>query len=860
MLDRRLGRWASWPGWIVGLLLVAAGLCQADEPPAAPAKVDFTTQIQPLLRKHCYTCHGPEQQEGGLRLDVKERALQGGDRGAAIVPHKSGESWLIRAVTGQDEALGRMPPDGKAALTPEEIDILRAWVDQGAPWSATEATAASTPRHWSLVPPADPPLPAVRHRVWLQQPVDAFILARQEAEGVRPSPPASRDKLVRRLFLDLIGLPPTPEEVRSYLDDAHPDATERLVDRLLASPHFGERWGRWWLDLARYADSDGYEKDRPRPFAFHYRDWVIAALNADMPYDQFTVEQLAGDLLPEAGIGARIAVGLHRNTLHNTEGGIDPEEDRVKKTVDRTNTLGTIWLGLTVGCTQCHSHKYDPLSQREYYRLYAFFNDLDERDLEIPTPEEAAALAQARQQHAEKQQELRAALEAYIRDEMPGALASWEASLAGLDASALAQRKIPPDIIAILARPPQTRTAAEQDQLSRYYRRIDPKAARLEKAVRDHEAKAPQLPPHAKAQSVVATARPRVTRIHQRGDFLSPGDEVSPGTPEVLPPLVARGERPDRLDLARWLMDPAHPLTARVAVNRLWYQLLGRGIVPTLDDFGKQGDPPSHPELLDWLARELVRRGWSQKAILRMLVTSATYQQASTPRQDLIQRDPENVLFARYPRRRVEAEIVRDLALACAGLLTDRIGGPSVRPPQPAEYASITYANSARWEESRGADRYRRGLYTFFQRTSPYPMLMTFDAPDSTECTVRRQTSNTPLQALTLLNDVVFFEAAQALGRRIIAEVPAEQDPAQSVKLRTEHAFWICLARPPTAAELDAVARLHADSRTWAASAPEQAQQLVGPQPLSSDPIEEVAAWVSVARALLNLDEFLTRE
>jgi hypothetical protein len=443
---------------------------------------------------------------------------------------------------------------------------------------------------------------------------------------------------------------------------------------------------------------------------------------------------------------------------------------------------------------------------------------------------------------------------------MPSALANWEQSLAGLDTSTLVQRKVPPHIAAILVKPAEARSAPEQDQLARYYRQIDPKAAKLEKAVRDHAAKFPQLPPHAKAQSVLATARPRTTRIHQRGDFLAPGEEVGPGTPDVLPPLVARGERPDRLDLARWLVDPAHPLTARVAVNRLWYQLLGRGIVPTLDDFGQQGDPPSHPALLDWLARELVRRGWSQKAILRMLVTSATYQQASTPRPDLFERDPENVLFARHARRRVEAEIVRDLALACAGLLTPRIGGPSVRPPQPAEYASITYANSARWEESRGADRYRRGLYTFFQRTSPYPMLMTFDAPDSTECTVRRQTSNTPLQALTLLNDVVFFEAAQALGRRIVQEVPAEQEEARTVRLRAERAFWICLARPPTADELAAVARLHAASRTWAAQAPEEAQQLIGPMPPSSDRCEEIVAWVSVARALLNLDEFLTRE
>ena len=821
-------------------------------PPAAGRTVEFG-EVQALLQKNCCSCHGAEHQEGGLRLDLKQRALQGGDSGAEVVPGKSGESRLIRMVAGIDEEFGQMPPEGKGKpLTAAEIGLVRAWIDQGAKWPDETAVAGAASKHWSLQKVVRPPLPNVAGRA-PSSAIDTFILSRLEQEKLAPSPPAEKTTLLRRLYLDLLGLLPTPEDVELFLADVRPDAAERLIDRLLASPRFGERWGRHWLDLARYADSDGYEKDRPRPFAYRYRDWVIAALNSDLAYDRFTIEQLAGDLLPAAGEPQRLAVGLHRNTLHNTEGGTDPEEDRVKKTVDRTNTLGAVWLGLTVGCAQCHSHKYDPISQREYYSLFAFFNSLEEKDLETPTAEQTAALAVAREAHAKKLKTLEAAVMKYEADKLPAAQAAWEK--AGDKNGALST-----EVTAALAKPAAERTEAETKQIAAAYRPLDKQLAKLEKAVKDHKAKPAQLPDEARAQSVAELAKPRVTHINLRGDFLSPGDEVTRGTLAVLPPLASRGASSDRLDLAQWLFDPANPLPARVTANRIWHQLLGRGIVPTLDDFGKQGEKPSHPELLDWLASELAAGDWSQKALIRKIVQSAAYQQSSAPRRDLVQRDPENVLVARAVRRRVEAEVIRDLSLTASGLLTHRVGGPSVHPPQPSEYASVTYANSAKWVESKGGDRYRRGLYTFFQRTSPYPMLMTFDTPDSNECTARRQTSNTPLQALTLWNDPAFFEAAQALGRRIVAEVPAENDVQHTARLRAERAFLLCLSRRPSAAELASVVDLYSSSHELAAKDNAAARQLIGAQSSTSDDVAEVAAWVSVGRALLNLDEFISRE
>jgi hypothetical protein len=992
------------------------------------------------LRKHCFSCHGEEVQEGGLRLDQKKLALAGGDSGPEIIPGKSADSRLARVIAGTDEDFGRMPPVGKGEpLAPDEIARVRAWIDQGAKWPDESELLAAEARHWSLQPVSQPLIP-VEPSSWPRGAIDAFILDRLHKESIEPSASADRATLIRRLYLDLAGLLPTPAEVDAFVADERPDATERLIDHLLASPRFGERWGRHWLDLARYADSDGYEKDRPRPFAWRYRDWVIASLNDDLPYDQFTVEQLAGDLLPAATLEQQIASGLHRNTLHNTEGGIDPEEDRVKKTVDRTNTLGTIWLGMTVGCAQCHTHKYDPITQREYYQLYALFNSLEEADILAPSPEEATALQAAQAAHNTRLAELQKRRTEYETSQLAEAQRAWEAQLGMLaavwepleiqaatskhgasltrqsDGSYLAsgtnklsdvytieavtelvgitalrlevlpddslpargpgrsnngnfvltrllvqaapvsgegeshevalaaaradfsQDKFTPDkalndkpgefwaiapqfgqrhvavfeaemafgeaggtkltitldqaynkqqphnlgrfrlsastaarpvplegipaaIAAAANTPADSRTPAQAKELADFYRGIDPELARLSKAIAEHEAKRPKLPEDRKAQAVREIAQPRTTHLLQRGDFLSPGDAVLPGVPAVLPPLVYAKEQATRLDLARWLVDPSHPLTARVAVNRDWQQLFGRGIVLTSDDFGKQGDPPSHPELLDWLARRLVDKSWSRKTLLRTILASAAYQQSSAPRPDLATIDPENVLVARQARRRVEAELIRDLALAASGQLVERIGGPSVRPPQPAEYARLTYANSARWVESAGADRYRRGVYTFFQRTSPYPMLMTFDSPDSNECTARRQVSNTPLQALTLWNDPALFEAAQALGRRTVEEVSNGDEPADSARPRAEHLFRLGLGRVPSQSELDDLLALYQTQRQLALQNEIAARQSIGPDaPASAVEAAELAAWIAVGRAILNLDEFIHRE
>jgi uncharacterized protein DUF1553/uncharacterized protein DUF1549/cytochrome c len=1010
----------------------------AKLPPPADKKIDFAADIQPMLKKNCFSCHGEESQESGLRLDQKTRALSGGDHGQVIVPGKSAESRLVHLIAGLDEEAGLMPPDGMGTpLTPAEIGLVRAWIDQGANWpDSADALAASD--HWAFRPVKRHSPPNSGDSSWPSSPIDAFILARLEREKLHPSVEAPRATLLRRLYLDLIGLLPTPEEVEAFAGSSEPDVCERTVDRLLASPHYGERWGRYWLDQARYADSDGYEKDRPRPFAWRYRDWVINALNADMPYDQFTVEQIAGDLMPNATLAQQTAVGFHRNTLHNTEGGVDPEEDRVKKTVDRTNTIGNVWLGLTLGCTQCHSHKYDPITQREYYAMYAFFNSLDEKDIDAPTPEQAAKLAADKEAHAKRQSELEAAVKGYEETKLAAAQAAWEEMASKAPASwkpltvksaksgkgatlnaepdgtvlasgtnvnsevytvelALPPGKytavrlevlpddklpakgpgraphgnfvlttlsartstemafaaaradfsqdkcdvnlalndnaadfwaiapqfgkrhvavfdakepfggesesaltltldqtypkgephnigkfrvwvtsvplpaplegFPENVAGALAVAKEQRTDAQRKSIGDYYRTIDAELIRLTKAVADHTAKSPALPADVKAQSVVQLDKPRATNLLIRGDFLSPGDAVEAQTLSILPPVKPRGDKPDRLDLARWLVDPANSLPPRVTVNRLWQQLFGRGIVFTSDDFGKQGDRPSHPELLDWLAAEF--RGqrsevggqrsevaWEIKRLLRRIVTSRTYRQSSALRPELTERDPENILLARQSRRRVESEIIRDVALSAGGLLASRIGGPSVRPPQPAEYATITYAGSAKWNESQGADRYRRGMYTFFQRTSPYPMLMTFDTPDTNECAVRRVTSNTPLQALTLWNDPVFVEAAQSLGLRVVGQVsnlPIDQ--------RAALAFKLCLSRPPSDAELQDVLSLYQAHLATYRADEKAAAAIVGNQPLPQGvTTSDAAAWIGVARALINLDEFITRD
>jgi len=670
-------------------------------------------------------------------------------------------------------------------------------------WAAAGGGVAEEGRaHWAFLKPQPAPVPAVNDRSWCRTPIDAFVLARLENEGIKPSPEADRRTLIRRLSFDLLGLPPSPSRVSAFVEDVRPDAYEQLVAELLASPHFGEQWGRHWLDLARYADSDGYEKDKVRPHAWRFRDWVIAAINEDTPFDTFTLLQLAGDLLPDAGMHETMATGFHRNTLTNTEGGVDQEEFRCKAVVDRVSTTGTVWLGLTLGCAECHTHKYDPITQHEFFQMFAFFNQADEVDLPAPLEADQAA---------------------YL-----SALSDWER-----ERDALERRRGDSGSI------PSTKTSTEGEP-------------GLDEALKHLERRKPK-PPESKAQTLGRTKTPRPTHVHVRGDFLRKGDLVEPGTPAILHPLRPRGAVADRLDLARWLVDPANPLTARVSVNHVWRHLFGKGLVVTPSDFGTRGQPPTHPALLDWLGLEFMRLGWSRKSLIELIVTSSTYRQSSWYRSDLMDRDPLNQLLARQHRHRLSAENVRDTCLAVSGLLNPSVGGPGVRPPLPADIAALGYANSVQWTESPGGDRYRRGLYIHFQRTVPYPMLMTFDAPDSNVSCTRRERSNTPLQALALLNDPVFVECAVALGRRVARE---EGDLAAQVR----RLFELSLGRPPDAAEQTRLETLFRDQWNVFRNHPEEARRWLGHDAPEGEAATACAALSLTARVVLNLDECVTRE
>ena len=1193
----------------------------------ADGKVDFVRDVQPILRASCVECHGADNKKGRLRLDAKQFATAGGQSGQVLLKPATGESVLVKRVTGQGGE--KQMPFKRPPLPDEQVRILTAWVEQGAAWpGGVDGVVKEEKPHWAFVKPVRHEPPAVKQAGWVRNPIDAFVLARLEKEGLAPSPEAWKVDLIRRATLDLIGLPPTIAEVDAFVADASPDAYEKLVDRLLASPHYGERWARQWLDVARYADTNGYEKDRPRNI-YPYRDWVIGAFNRDLPFDRFTVEQIAGDLLPDPTPEQVIATGFHRNTMVNEEGGIDVAEFRFKSVVDRVETTATAWLGLTFQCAQCHNHKYDPFTQQEYYRLFAMLNNADEPEYQIPDPAVDAKRAEVASQVA--------ALEANLANEFPAAdgtvawaplrptsfsatggatfavaddgavivsgpapqtdaytfqvtadprhltairiealtdptlprngpgrlghngngnfvltelkvavtnadgspkplafrgaradvaqsgfdpagaldgnpatgwaiddgsgnlnrsrtatfelaeplagdepvtlavtleqayashtlgkfrisaghaqaapgdgaasddarraqhlaakLAAWEQqaaaksgrwtvvrparmssrglatmdvqpdgsvfvsgdwpnndvyeldvptevsgitgikievlpdeslpengpgraplfmpgdfmlsefelkagpatggepqpvkpakashSFAGDGRSAqlaldgridtgwsvgprtgqahqavfvlpqpvggaggtrlvlkLVQQYIhqttigrfrvsvttdpqpadatdlPADVEAILATS-ASRTPEQQARLKSHFLSVAPELAGQHQRIAELRKSMPRY-----RQTMVMRERPsqpaRVTTLYHRGEFLQPRDPVTPGVPAVLHPLPPAVEA-NRLGLAKWLVDENNPMVGRVVMNRAWATFFGRGIVNTVQDFGLMGEPPSHPELLDWLATEFPRQGWSTKAMHRLIVTSATYRQDNRVTPDLLGRDPGNVLLARGPRNRVEAEMVRDLALSVGGLLDPRVGGPSVFPPQPDGVAELSYGATP-WPTSTGGDRWRRGLYTYLKRTSPYPAMLTFDAPTSDTTCVRRPRSNTPLQALTLLNDKVFVEASQALARRVLKEAPAGDATA-----RAKLAFRLCTGREALADEVAEVAAFYdaqlARFRDGSADAAAVAVSEALPAPAGAD-LPELAAWTVVSRALLNLDETITK-
>ncbi|MFM1767501.1 MAG: hypothetical protein RJA22_30 [Verrucomicrobiota bacterium] len=1023
-----------WTG-LLALPALLAGV--AAGPAAEPARVDFHRDIQPLLAARCAECHGDRRDKGGVRFDRRATVFQGGDSGQPlVVPGRAAESVLLRRVTSADPD-EVMPPKGER-LGEAEVALLRRWIDEGAVWPAD---AAAEKPHWAYVKPARPALPRVSNPRWCRNELDRLVLARLDREGLAPSPEAGRAGLLRRVSLDLTGLPPTVAELDAFLADARPDAYERVVERLLASPAYGERWARPWLDLARYADTQGYEKDNRRSL-WPYRDWVIQALNRNLPFDQFTIEQLAGDLLPGATQDQKVATGFHRNTMTNTEGGTDNEEFRYEAVVDRINTTFGAWMGTTLACAQCHNHKYDPFSAVEYYRVMAFLNstaDADKDD-ESPTmrvfgPGQRERLQELRDREKAAQRELDEALRAPAFRE---GLVRWEETVAAEQAAwtvldpatfrseggatltksasksleaggtnpandtyvvtvaapagrwtgvrlevleagepkavgrhanggfvlrrldladggqpvafrsvtadyseknlevtnllsgradgwsigpydraenkvrrsayfTLAEpltipagsareltftlrhsdrhrganvrrfrlhltghervgpsQPIPDAVRALLAVAPAARNAKQQAQLADHYRTLDPvtqplvqKQAAARKAAEEYERALPLT------SVMVELEKPRVTRRHVRGAYLNTAEAVTPGTPAALNPFPA-GAPTNRLGFARWVVAPDNPLTARVIANRAWEQYFGRGLVETVEEFGKQGEPPSHPDLLDWLACEFMdprtpggppAGPWDFKHLHRVIVTSATYRQSSQVTPALARRDPFNRLLARGPRVRLEAEMLRDQALAVSGLLSRKIGGPSVMPPQPEGLWQVVYSGD-KWVTSQGEDRYRRGLYTFWRRSSPHPMMMNFDAPSREFCVLKRNRSNTPLQALNTLNDPAFVECAQAIARQVAAL------PAATTAARATHAFRTVLARPPAPAEVDRLVRLYeqelAHYRARPAAAREMATSELG-QPKEPADLAVLAAWTVVANILLNLDEAITK-
>jgi hypothetical protein len=773
------------------LLLVPPAAVTAAPPGAEP--VSFNRDVRPILAENCFACHGfdSKHREAGLRLDTFEGASSDRDGSRGIVPGNLAKSAVWERIQSTDPDVVMPPPKShKKPLTAAQRQTIKRWIEEGAKYEA----------HWSFIPPKREPLLVDGGEVTSSAVIDHFVERRAKQQGLKMSAPAAAETLIRRVSLDLIGLPPTIEEVDAFVAASAKDseaAYRELVDRLLQSPHYGERWGRWWLDQARYADSNGYSIDAPRQI-WKYRDWVISALNADMPFDQFTIEQLAGDLLPNATDDQKIATGFHRNTQINQEGGIDREQFRIDSIFDRVATTGTVWLGLTIGCAQCHDHKFDPIEQREYYRLFAFLNDQDEPTMKVFDP--GMNVTELTREFKDLEAKLAASMKEHAAD-----LDEWEAAL-----TTETRKSLSAGILKALNVPKEKRGFAQNRTLFAGgiggvgpFRELNDRYNELDVVLNQG------------ATTMVLQERstPRKTTVFVKGDFTRPAEEVTPGTPAVLHPLAETKARPNRLDLARWIVSPQNPLTARVLVNRVWQQYFGRGLVETENDFGTQGTSPTHPELLDWLAIEFRERHWSLKELHRLIVHSRTYRQSSSDRPELSEKDPENYLLTRQRRLRLDAEVVRDVALASSGLLSKKLGGAPVYPPVPAGSLNVGQVRRV-WAESKGEDRYRRGLYTFIYRASPPPSLTVFDAPDGFSSCTKRIRSNTPLQALTLLNDVAFFEFAAALEKIIRND-------------GLEVAFRRCTARRPHAEELAVLKQL--------------------------DPL-------NAARTLLNLDETVTRE
>lgn len=753
---------------------------------ALPSKIEFNRDVRPILSENCFACHGfdPKHREGGLRLDTFEGAVEDRDGARGIVPGDltKSDAWL-RIISDDKDEVMPPPKSHKPPLNAGQRAILKAWIEQGATYQ----------RHWAFEPPRRVEPPAVNGA---PHPIDRFIQARLAREGLKPSPEAAPATLLRRVFLDLTGLPPASADMQA-LSSWSDSKYRETVERLLASRHYGERWGRWWLDQARYADSNGYSIDAPRQI-WKFRDWVIDALNQDMPFDQFTIEQLAGDLLPKARESQIIATGFHRNTQINQEGGIDKEQFRIDSVFDRVATTGSVWLGLTVGCAQCHDHKFDPIAQKEYYQLFAFLNNQDEPTMKVFDPKVDVKALTAEHKQAE------AKLQALVKERY-AEVTAWEKEMApGF------RQKLSGAVKKAVEKPANKRSLNDNLALFGVFAPPSDPLRILNDRYKELEV---LLNQGTTTLVMKELPKPRKTHVFIKGDFTRPAEEVKPGTLQVLHAFEGDSAQANRLDLARWLVSPKNPLTARVIVNRVWQQYFGRGIVETENDFGSQGTLPSHPELLDWLATEFMAKNWSLKELHRLIVSSQTYRQSSAMRADLAEKDPGNHLLARQSRLRLDAEVVRDVCLTVSGLLSPKLGGPPVYPPIPDGVMGQGQVKRV-WTVSQGEDRYRRGLYTFVYRASPPPSLTVFDAPEGFSTCTRRIRSNTPLQALTLMNDSGFFEFATALEKIIRKD-------------GLEAAFLRCTARTARPDELAVLKKLDT---------------------------------LNAARVLLNLDETITRE
>ncbi len=841
---------------MVWLILPTAWPLAAGEPvppTTGDRPVDFNRDVRPILASQCFQCHGPDEKarKAKLRLDVRDEAIKAG----AFVPGKPEQSEAISRMGSTDPDVHMPPPASKKpALTEKEIALMKRWVAEGARFS----------EHWSFAPLRQPAVPTLAiASVAIRNPIDNFILNRLNAEHVTPSREADPITLIRRIYFDLTGLPPSPEQVRAFLADAEPNSYERVVDQLLASQHFGERMAVWWLDLVRYADSIGYHSDNPMN-VYPYRDYVIESFNRNKPFDQFTIEQLAGDLLPNPTVEQRVATAYNRLLQTTEEGGAQAKEYEAKYAADRVRNFGQVWLGGTIMCAECHNHKFDPYTQADFYSIAAFFADVQEASVGRREPGMVVTNS-ANQVERLKLLSLKASVAQAKLDAASRVMAAEPLVFSDVDkwpsptpnkGKSPATVAIPADVNAILAKQPEQRNPADLNRLAAFVRdnapdlRADRDAlAAATKARSDYENSLPHV-------LVTTSGAPRTVRILARGNWLdSSGPVMSPRTPAFLPPLPAAANRYTRLDLAKWTVSTENPLTARVAVNRLWKLFYGYGIARSLEETGTQGQLPTHPELLDWLASEF-QKTWDVKRMVRLMVTSSTYRQSSAETPALRERDPFNKLYGRQSRHRLDAEFVRDAALSISGLLSPAIGGPSVKPYQPAGYWAALNFPEREWQKDSGDKVYRRGMYTHWQRTFPHPAMIAFDAPSREECTCERSKSNIPQQALVLLNDPEFVEAARVFAQHTIASAASDRD-------RLAYAFEKATSRKPKPEEESVLLELLSKHRQQYAKKADEASKLLAigdAAPPSNIPQPELAAWLSVCRTILNLHETITRQ